>query len=250
MPRKRRVSCKSSNSRVRTKQEAEFLALRRGLFAQLHPTTPLQRIAAEMVASCSWRCVLSIRLDAKSAAQLLGEQTPEAEGEAESETDPKVSQWYGASRESLRAATRFLGRLKADFEYCGRLRDDWRDDLIRCSGKDFFEDLKKWEPANLTALQLADQLVKHQSLFGGSLPTEGQPALMPDPLLQKEMLSKLLSQEIRHLLALANIAVQRDGAPSGSNGNALGLVSNHVKPAMDALQRAVAWFMQLRRHRL
>lgn len=75
--------------------------------------------------------------------------------------------------------------------------------------------------------------------------------MVPDPLLQKQMVSKILSQEIRHLEEIAQFTDQTaDAEPGGGNRNALGLVSNHVTSAMDDLQRSVEWFKRLRRHNL
>jgi hypothetical protein len=253
MTRKRRVNRKNSNSGVGTKQEdPEFSALRKNLFAQLSPTTPLQHIAVETVLSCSWRCRLAIRLDAESAAQFVGE-LPKAEGETNFETDPTVSRWYGESREALRTGIRFLSRCKEDFESFARIRDDWKEHMDRGWGEDLFADLKKWEPANRDALLLADHLVRHQRRFGGSLPntTEGEPEVMPDPLLQKQMVSKLLTQEIRHLHALALITDQKVGVARGRlNGSVMGFESHYLKSAMHDLQRSVEWLKRLRRHHL
>jgi hypothetical protein len=244
---------KSSNSRVRTKQEPELNALRRSLLASLSPHTALESIAAETVVACSLRCKVAAGLGAKSAAHFLGEQTPEAEGVTSSQAVSKVSQWYGASRESLRAGIRFLSRCKDDFETNARTRDDWKKDMDRGWGEELFADLKKWEPSNLVVFQLADQLVTHQQLHGGSLPgaAEGEPEVMPDPLLNKQMVSKLLSQEIRHLHSLALVSDQKVGvARGGFNGIAQGLASHDLKSVMHDLQRALEWFMRLRRYRL
>src|SRR5579872_3279375 len=120
-------------------------------------------------------------------------------------------------------------------------------------GEDFFADLKKWEPAHLVAFQLADHLVKHQQLYGGSLPSTGErePEVMPDPLLQKQMVSRLLSQEIRHLQAIALLTDQKVCVPRGRlNESSLGYSSADFKSAMNDMQRTVEWFMRLRRHHL
>lgn len=145
MARKRK-NRKSSNSRARTKQEAELNALRRSLFARLSPRTALESIAAETVVACALRCKVAAGLDAKSAAQFLGEQTPKAEGVTNSQAVSKVRQWYGASRESQRAAIRFLLHCSADFEANLRVRDEWKEDMDRGWGEDLFTDLKKFEP--------------------------------------------------------------------------------------------------------
>jgi hypothetical protein len=253
MTHKRKGNCKNSNSGVGTKPEEDFSALRRSLFAQLSPTTPLQRIAVGTVASWSWRCKLAADLDATSAARPPGEETPKADGETNSETNSKISQWYAADRESLRARITFLCRLKADFENCGRIRDDWKDDLTRCFGEDFFTDLKKWEPPNWDAALLAAHLVKHAETFGGPLPNtpEEEPIMISSPFQQKQMVSKLLSQETRHLRALMLMTDQKAGAARGGlNGSALGFESHDLESAIHNQQRAVQWFMRLRRHHL
>jgi hypothetical protein len=246
---------KTSDSGVGTQQEdAEFSALRKSLSAQLSPETPLQHVAFDNVVYCSWRCSLAIHLDAKSSAQCLGEQTPEGQGETGSKTDFKVSGWYGWDRDSLRAGIKFLSRCRDEFENCKRIRDEWKEDMDRGWGEEFFADLKNWEPANWTAVLLADHLQQHSARYRRPLPpidTEAEPRVLSDPFQNKQMVSKLLNQEIRHLSALAVITNQKVAAGSGgAHGNPLGVSSHYFTFAMHDLHRAVEWFMRLRRRHL
>jgi hypothetical protein len=253
MARKRKNNRRSSNYHIRTKQEAELNALRRNLFASLSPKTALESVAAEMVVACSLHCKVAAVLDAKSATLVLVEQTPEAEGVTNSQAVSRVSQWHSASPKSRRDAIRFLEQCSKDFGENLRVRDEWKEDMDRGWGEDLFADLKKFEPANTDALLLATHLVKHARLYRKPLPDTpgGECKVIPDPLLQKQMVSKLLNQEIRHLMELTQITNQRtDVALGGTNRNALGLVSNQVTPAMFALQGAVEWFKRVRRHNL
>jgi len=111
MTRKGKFNYENSKYGVATKQKAEFTPLRKSLFAQFSPTTPLQGTAVEAVVCCSWRCKLATRLYAKRAEQLLGQQTSEAEGEIRSETDSRVRRWYPRCKghpASMLTALRFV----------------------------------------------------------------------------------------------------------------------------------------------
>ena len=165
-----------------------------------------------------------------------------------------MNNWYGADGESLRAGIRFLSECRDDFGNNGRIREEFKADLARCSGEDFLSDLIKWEPGNWEAVVLADHLVKHAEQFRRPLPTiatEAAPEVLPDPFQGRPMVSKLLNQEIRHLSALALISDQKAGVGGGGfNGRALRFLSDNLKSAMDDLQRAVEWYRRLRRHNL
>jgi len=248
MTSKRKVNRKNSNTDIGTKRNiVESSALRRSLFAQFSPRTPLQQLAVEEVVFHSWRYELATRLDAKRATQVLEEQTPEGD-------IPKVSQWYGANLESMRAAAKFLSRVKDEFESCKRIRDEWKQDLIRCCGEDFLTTLMNWQPANWDAALLAAHLVRHAKTFRMPLPNipeEGGPKEIPSPFLQVQMVSKILSQEISHIQALILMTDQRAGAARGGlNGRALRFESEDLESAKHGLQRAIEWFMSLRRHNL
>jgi hypothetical protein len=252
MTHKGKVNRKKSNSDVGTKKEPEFNALRRVLFAQFSPRTPLQQTAVEAVAACSLRFMQATRFVANDAAQSFRERTPEAEGEANTDTSPKVTRWYGADRRSLREGIKFLSLCAQQFEASPTIREEWKEDMDRGWGEDLFAELKKWEPKNYEAVLLVGHLITHAQTFRRPLPNipEGEVKVMPDPFLQKQMVCKLIRQEIRHLQALAQISDQRADAPGGVNENAMSLAFSYLKSAMDDLQRAVEWFMRLRRHRL
>jgi hypothetical protein len=109
-----------------------------------------------------------------------------------------MNNWYGADGESLRAGIRFLSECRDDFENNGRIREEFKADLARCSGEDFLSDLIKWEPGNWEAVVLADHLVKHAEQFRRPLPTiatEAAPEVLPDPFQGRHMVSKLLTRK-------------------------------------------------------
>jgi hypothetical protein len=111
-----------------------------------------------------------------------------------------------------------------------------------------------WQPANWDSALLAAHLVKHAEAFRMPLPNvpeEGGPKEIPSPFLQEQMVSKILSREISHIQTLILMTDQRAGAArAGLNGRALGFESEDLESATYGLQRAVEWFMRLRRHNL
>jgi hypothetical protein len=239
---------KSASKKIESRRRygnRELDALRRKLFHQLSPTTALQKIAAEGVAVCCWR------LEAELSSQVRGKPGGETQGEAAPETTT-LPDWYGADRQTIRAAIVFISKIIHNFEQCPVLREEWTEGLRECFGEAFHKDVAEWVPANWDALLLATHLTRHAKTFKRPLPDlQGKDeGVIRDPEQGKQMVLKLLCEKRRHLQDLAQIVHLKVSAGKGLNSSPAGSELDFYKGAMHALQGAVAWFGYLKRRGL
>jgi hypothetical protein len=147
-------------------EKTEFQALRRSLQSQLQPTTALQRIALEEIAVCTWRCRLAIRQETQHLKALL--DNPK-DGEPQPD-EPIVSaartKWFGSGRRELNEGIRVLEAFEKAVRAKGRVPAEWKEQLDRAFGVEFYELLVRWPTMGLDAILLANQMVRHVATFG------------------------------------------------------------------------------------
>ncbi len=234
---------------VNDEEKPELEGLRCSLHDQLHPNTPLQRIAFERVVCCCWRCRLATRLEMKRLNAHL-QPTDDDERQSDCFAENMLhSKWYGASNADLNRAIRLLLELRQDVASHGWIHQErWKDVLINTFGQECFGLLTKWAPMSTSAILMADHLLTHAERFERPLPPIGpdiEGRLDVDPHLSWQMSVKLIDLLRQNLEAQARI--NRLGADDPDRGVAtLDLVTRYVSVAMRDLERAVKWYQDLK----
>jgi hypothetical protein len=199
-----------------TKNEGpELRALRLNLLRQLAPTTPLQHIGFEHVVTCCWRCKLALRLEARLLESLLAGQNCEALVESTDNENPTMRQWWGASPRSLQEGIRYLTQIQKDVDAYGKVRDDWKDGLVNGFGPEFFAELTRWTPMDHEAIMFANSVVAKEKMFNWPTVAETGEKVVIDPQQGREMTSKLIRQERRHLEDIRRLSEDNSLLSSG-----------------------------------
>ena len=247
--------------------KATLEALRRTLYAQLVPKTPLQQIACEEIVCCCWRCKLAARLEMRRLNALLSTTQNQESGTDDSEAMPELKKWYGSGRQALNDGFRFLRRLKEDVERNGCVREPWKDGIIRGFGIELWELFAIWKPMSIDALQLAYHFDEHRKKYGpfpdtinskeAVEPKETVPAdhstpkqVVPDPEQSLQMTLKLIELQAQHLQDLRRAI---DGGifdtPVTSSGP-VDFAPRYYTTATRDFHRAVEWYRGLKKNKL
>jgi hypothetical protein len=232
-------------------EKPDFEALRRSLHDQLHPASTLQKIGCERIVCCCWRCRLAARLEMRRLNAYL-----ELGKDGESKNDSLVenvltARWYSASNSDIRTAIRVLRNLREDVAANGLIHaEEWKGELTSKFGEEFFEVLTRWNPGNISTLQLAEHLKAHEARFGKPLPPLGpdpeKTKLVVDPKLNWQMIVKLIDLMRQCLEGLVKINAQGADGPDSQGATALDLAMRYATSATRELERAVKWYQDLK----
>jgi hypothetical protein len=228
-----------------------FEKLLASLFVQLAPTTPLQNVAVDQIVSCFWRSKLAMRVETRRlAAYSEPISEPQAAcGEQHSERTAERN----PSRELTRSKIRFLGKLRADVEEYGLLHeDDWKDDVIKYFGTDFYQNITAWKHMSISAIHMAIMLDDKNKNFQTPLPPDLQQLpkdkeVIEDPQLKLQMVLKLIDLEARHSNELLLNSEESDRA---LRPEPIESIARHFAAATSDLRLAVDWFRHLRAQKM
>jgi hypothetical protein len=237
----------SKELRLSDEQKIEFENLRIAIRRHLAPNTPLQELAYEEIVCCSWRCRSAIRLEVRGLKPYTESQDGEPSSGAESGR-PVMNRWYASSRQHLNQGVRFLEELKNTIKYHGTVPDDWREGIMKGFGADFLEALTKWTPIAYDNLLLANALQAKSKRFGMPLPKDLLvPNVVADPQQGREMMFKLLDQQIQHLRDLSGTL---DGGIRAVEASPVDFAPRYFTTASRDLHRAVEWFRNLKENNM
>jgi hypothetical protein len=234
-------------------EQAEYGELKTQLLEQLRPQNPLQRIAADQVVYCAWQCRRAARAESTFWARAV---QPAIAPETESPTSaPQVMDgWYGASKQALRQAIRFLDHVMAEYGANHHLRDETKEALKNAFGLEFVEIVNEWAPSDYDAVLMAHALIAKAKTFHMNLPRGLEEDLAPGKLvidLEKsdQMVLKLLDQHRLFLEDLRRFGEEKWTAASAQEAAGAVEAPRYFANAMKDLQRAVAWFFEVRAKR-
>jgi hypothetical protein len=140
-----------------------FETPRRNLRDQLSPGTTLQEVGFERILIGIWKSKLALRLEAKQLKatfeQLDGvEHSVQEHGPAQSLLPPK---WYYADRAARKAALSLLSNLLNVVQESGWLHaEEWKPEIVRVFGEEYFFLLTQWVPMTPSAIKMANMLVR------------------------------------------------------------------------------------------
>jgi hypothetical protein len=235
---------------VKEGEKQVFEAARTALQEQLRPSTPLQQIAFERVVCCSWRVRLATRMEARR----LGFQSDlqdQQDGSGGS-TDEKVEspQWYGFSRADLQTANKILLELRRDIESSGSLHfEEWKNLLVKTFGADFYDSLSEWSPVSVDAIGFADMLVGHSKTFNIPLPepaADSKTGPIADPPSRWDMMLKIVDVQFQHVSDIRRLFDVRKGIEGLQDSVAVDFSARYYAAASRDLERAVAWYQEIR----
>jgi len=228
----------------------DYETLRESLLAELAPRTALQAVGFQQIVTCCWRCKLAIRLEMHRLNLQFTANNESTSDETAPQRDVRKTQWYGASRQSLRDGIRFLQELRDVISESGALHlEERKNEIIKAFGVGFYDGLAEWKDMNITAMHLAEFLQKHEENFNLPLPASSKPPegveTLSDPKQKLQMLVKLVDLQAQHLSDLnrINLAASRETAPNEFAPRYFGTASRD-------LQRAVDWYVYLRSNNL
>ncbi len=236
----------------------EFELLRSELQDQFSLATTLQRIAFDRILCTIWRQKLAVRLDAqrlKEASDQFRNENSDDTAQSESLSEKLLKpDWYGASGADLRAAIRLLSRLREDVEENGWIHaEDWKPQVVRTFGENFFSMLTHWVPIKIDEIFLSEAVTEHTAIFGSQLPRARADSarIVKDSRLSWQMGVKLIDLMQQHLESLARI--NRSGAGGNAQEHrtsALELATRYFTSATRELERAVAWYLFIKEQHL
>jgi hypothetical protein len=229
------------------KPEVDKLA--RGIRAQLQPITALQEIAVGNIIACCWRCKLAIRREMQKLRELF-EFANNQEVESEGAVDPSgPSQWYAAGRQDLKSAARWLDTVINNFDQDGTVREEWKKPMDAFFGADFYESLSKWTPMNSETVLMAKTLEMHATTYNLPIPAELRQSspdrVTIDPNQGREMVTKLMKQELRHLTDLSRSWDLRESSASQARNATSADFGRYYTAAVRDLQRAIESYVSL-----
>jgi hypothetical protein len=241
------------------KQELE--TIRRTMHPQLSPETVLQNLAFAQVLACIGRCKLALRMEMRRVSRMLDDGSAQQAQGNHAEGPAAQTEWYLSGKQELREGIRRLEALKEDFLNLGRIDEKWNVVLDRAFGPQLRELLTHWMPSDPTAVMLAHHLTMHARTFGGPLPCLEQehgsspdggdtPKVILDPDQSKQMVIKLLEQEVCILSDLWKSSEQRASDSERAQNQAVDFAPRYFTTASRDLHRAVAWYMHLKKEKL
>ena len=234
-------------------EKAEFETLDRTLREQLRPGMALQSIGLEKIVCCAWRCKLAARLEARRLRILL-EATQDREAQPEDAQDPARLRWYAATRQDLRGAIRILDSVRREFEQLGRIPEERKDELDRLFGIEWYESTTKWVSMSKEAILAAHHMEEHAKNFGTGLPYVNDKELakvVVDPSQCFQMVDKLIAHTLQHLHDLRRSWDQRASeSVAAQAASPVDFAPRYFTTATRDLQRAVEWYVSLKKNRL
>jgi len=235
------------------KMEVETLHLT--LREELRPVTALQSIGLEKIVCCAWRCKLAARLEARRLRILL--DTPQdREIKPEDAQDPARMRWYAASRQDLGNAIRVLNDVRLEFEHLGLIPEERKENLDGLFGFGCYDSLTKWPSMNKQTILLAIHMAEHAKNFGKGegppYPDEKELAkTVVDPSQSLQMVKKLIDEKLQHLHDLRRSWDQRASeSVAAQAASPVDFAPRYFTTATRDLQRAVEWYMSLKKSRL
>jgi hypothetical protein len=124
--------------------------------------------------------------------------------------------------------------------------EQWRAEVIRLHGLDFFNTLASWRPTvPEEAVLCAAHLVQHAESYHMPLPPELTPSpgaqVIANPLLQREMMAKFVETKIQALKELLDFQAQSTSdAPATAE-----FAARYMARTNRAAEAAVRWFVFL-----
>lgn len=242
-------------------EKRELEILRRTLHPQLSPETVLQNVGFAEVLICIARCKLALRMEMRRVSRTLGDgSTQQAQGDHAEGPVGRI-EWYLSGKQELRDGIRLLEAVKEDFLNLGRIDEKWNVLLDRAFGPQLRELLTDWIPPNKDAALLANHLTRHARTFRQPLPRleqergsgadgENNPKVILDPEQSKQMVIKLLEQEISVLWDLWRSSEQRAPDSDMAQNQVVDFAPRYFTTASRDLHRSVAWFTQLKKENL
>jgi hypothetical protein len=232
--------------------KTELEGLRRVLVAELVPMTLLQSIALEKVVCCTWRLKLATRHEGQ---QLSAKNDTQKEDESPSDQlagPAPVLGWYAASRQELNGAIRFLRIVTEDFRNNGKIRDEWKQDMQRAFGPEFYALLADWTPMSYDAILAYDHMVAMETDYGLTLPKDEdvknhEKRVILDPMQRLQMVGKLLDLTLTHLSDLHRRDCQQATESTAQNASKADFAPRYFTTAARDLQRAVEWLQHLKK---
>ena len=109
---------------------------------QLQPDSAAKQIAFDNIVTCTWRCVLALRVEGRLTKFVLAD---DGDAAADNESlDPNNARWFGSSRMELKNALRVLLKVESVMRTTGNLTDDYKQMLSKFFGSNFAEFLAVW----------------------------------------------------------------------------------------------------------
>jgi hypothetical protein len=232
-----------------TEQEKiEFQGGYRVLRAQLQPTTALQEIGLDGIASSWWRCKLALRREVRKLSLL---DKPNDQGaQPENTISPNTpAGWYAAGPKELNDGIRWLERIRNDFKENGEIRPEWKESMDVAFGPQFYESLTKWTPMNFQAILAANCLDMHSKTYGSgeiTLGAEKSSEVTIDPDQGYQMAGKLIEQELRHLVDLRRSSEQRGSEFARNQTASSADLWRYYTAVIREFREAVDWYLHLK----
>jgi len=205
----------------------------------------------ERIVCCAWRAKLSLRREMRRLRPDIDLRTQQDQlGNQEKELEMSAPRWYALGRAELRAAGRMLLDLRQDINANGGLHlEQWKEQLGKSFGDDFYDSLTHWQPVNTEAIRVAEHLVDHSKLYNMPLPELGEPAkgaaVIVDPRSRWEMMVKIVDLQLQHVDDLRR-RLDETGAGEDSATAAAAEDGRYFARANLDLERAVAWHQYLK----
>jgi hypothetical protein len=237
--------------------KSEFETLRGDLLHQLSPATILQEVGFGRILSSIWKTKLALRLEKKQLKATFG-QFEEEEDSVPKGPPPEgflPPKWYYASRSDLRDAIRLLLDLRKEVQENGWLPpEEWKPEIVRAFGEEYFSLLTRWVPMDVSAIQMANMLAEKAKKFGSPSPPVAEATntrVVVDPQLSWQMGLKLIDLTQQHLKSLLRIDdLRADSTGQERHTSAVELATRYYTTATRELERAVTWYQYLKEHQL
>jgi hypothetical protein len=247
-------------------EKAEFETLRCDLRSQFQPTTALQLVALEEVGLCCWRCKLAARQEMRQLTALFdipGKEEPQSEAPIPSAA---MTKWFGSGRRELNEGIRILQAFERVVRTRGRVPAEWKEQLDRAFGLEFYESLVKWPTISIDTILAAVHVARHRAKYGNpgadqkdsaqTVAGDKKPArtagddddsaeVILDPLQNLNMVLKLIQQLMGFLRDLARSWETRGSAGPQAAGPT-DFAPRYFTTASRDLHRAVDWYAHLK----
>lgn len=209
---------------------------------QLRRDTIAKQIAVENIITCTWRCVLALRVEGRRIKFVLAD---EADAVAENESlDPNSVRWFGSSRMELKNAIRVLLQVESVMRTTGNLTDEYKQMLSKFFGSNFVEFLAVWPDVKTQQMTLlSDYLKKRNKDFGWEDDGLPEPYVALDPARAQTIGLTFIAERkdlLEGLLKLQEQAWVTARLSSNADFN-----PRFYASAVKDLQRAFDWYSEL-----
>jgi len=192
-----------------TEERSAFNDLRKGLFDELMPNTPILQLLFEIVVADAWRVKLALRGEQRAVKKQLDSGDPEPLREKVRMDFP-----YALSTSELRPRLELIENTLIDFAQSGCLNPDLEDPFTRAFGIEFWKTLIAWQPLDTMMVRLLEAGLEKQKAFAMK-PLEDPPTaeqertyIEYDTKSRHEMVLKLMDMKKDEL----QLAIHRLGA--------------------------------------